>query len=71
VKKTTSQPQTPPEIITKADLARLLGCDRSRITQLARAGMPVRRDGRLDRETALAWVQHKLLELRRWLASQR
>lgn len=43
--------------ITKAELARLLGVSRARVSQYVKAGMPVRADGRLDRDVALAWVR--------------
>lgn len=42
--------------IMKAQLARALGCARSRITQLVARGMPCRTDGRLNRRQALAWI---------------
>lgn len=47
----------PPEIITKAELATLLGVSRPRVSQLVRDGLPVRADGKLDREAALGWLR--------------
>lgn len=44
------------EIVTKAEFARLLGCAKSRISQLAKDGLPVRRDGRLNRLECLQWI---------------
>jgi hypothetical protein len=48
------------EIIRKADLARLLGLSKSRVTQLCRLGLPVRKDGKLDRAAALAWCDRHI-----------
>jgi phage terminase Nu1 subunit (DNA packaging protein) len=44
-------------IITKAQLAELLGVSRPRVSQFVGEGLPVRVDGRLDREVALAWLR--------------
>jgi len=43
-------------IITKADLAARLGVSRPRISQLVAQGLPVREDGRVELEPALAWI---------------
>src|SRR5215471_12536246 len=43
-------------VISKAALARELGVSRPRIAQLARAGLPVRSDGKLNRMEAVEWV---------------
>ena len=43
------------ERLSMADFARLLNTSRSRITQLAAQGLPVR-DGRIDRLDGLRWV---------------
>jgi hypothetical protein len=43
-------------LITKAQLARALGCAPSSITSLIARGLPVSEDGRLDRRAALAWI---------------
>lgn len=45
------------EIISKAELARVLGRSRARISQLCNLGLPVRPDGKLDRGQAVAWVK--------------
>ena len=42
--------------VTKSDLAELLQVDRSRISQLARQGLPTTIDGKIDLEQALAWI---------------
>jgi hypothetical protein len=47
--------------ITKADLARELGITRAGITPYVQRGLPVRRDGRLNRAEALAWVQNNII----------
>lgn len=44
-------------IITKASLAAELGVTKPRISQYIKAGMPVRPDGRLDREAVLNWLE--------------
>jgi hypothetical protein len=43
-------------IITKAQLAEKLRVSRSRVTQFLDAGMPKRRDGRVDLEQACRWI---------------
>ena len=45
-----------PEVITKAELSRRLSMSRARVSQYARAGMPVRDDGKLDVEAATQWI---------------
>lgn len=42
---------------SKAELAALLGLSRGRITQLIKKGLPVRRDGRVDKAEAVAWYR--------------
>ena len=41
---------------TKSALAAELGITRGRVSQYAAAGMPVRSDGKLNREEAIQWV---------------
>lgn len=48
-------------VISKADFARELGVSRTRVTQFSKMGMPVRPDGKLVREKALAWVRSNIL----------
>lgn len=43
-------------IVNKTQLAALLGLTKGRITQFVKAGLPVRPDGKLDLDAALAWV---------------
>ncbi|MDR3739303.1 MAG: hypothetical protein P4L40_09820 [Terracidiphilus sp.] len=43
-------------IVTKAEFARELQCARSRVTQLVKAGMPARDDGKLDRYACLTFI---------------
>ena len=45
------------DVITKAELARVLNVSRARISQMSKAGLPVRPDGKLNRTEALAWVK--------------
>jgi hypothetical protein len=44
------------QIINKTELARRLGVSAPRISQLIGRGLPVRPDGKIDLESALAWV---------------
>ena len=46
----------PDEIITKTALAKQLGVGRSCVAKYLKQGMPVREDGRLDKDAVLAWV---------------
>ena len=50
-------------IITKAALAAELGLSKARISQYAKNGLPIRSDGKLDRETAVKWLNSKRLNL--------
>lgn len=43
-------------ITTKAALADELGVTRARVSQYVKAGLPVRVDGKLDRDAALNWI---------------
>jgi phage terminase Nu1 subunit (DNA packaging protein) len=43
--------------ITKSALATRLGVSRARVTQYSNRGMPVRDDGWLDLDAALAWIE--------------
>ncbi|NUB09434.1 hypothetical protein FW320_25075 [Azospirillum sp. Vi22] len=47
-------------IITKASLADERNISRARVTQYCQRGMPVRSDGKLDRETCLNWVKENI-----------
>lgn len=47
-------------IITKAGLAAELGISKARVSQYCRAGLPVRPDGKLNREDALYWIRHQV-----------
>jgi phage terminase Nu1 subunit (DNA packaging protein) len=44
------------EIVTKAELSRLLGLSRARVTQYANMGMPVLSDGKLDLAACVDWL---------------
>jgi hypothetical protein len=56
------------EIVTKAELSRLLGLSRARVTQYANMGMPVLSDGKLDLAACLDWLsQNVYLWNNRWL----
>ena len=44
------------EVITKAELSRILGVSRARVTQYAHMGMPVLSDGKLDKAACLDWL---------------
>src|SRR3954470_1936051 len=46
-------------ITTKSALAAELGITRGRVSQRVAAGLPVRSDGRLNREEAIRWVARK------------
>lgn len=43
------------DVISKTELAALLGFTKPRITQLIRKGLPVLADGQIDRKAALDW----------------
>jgi hypothetical protein len=51
-------------IVTKAALAAELGISRPRVSQYVQRGMPVRADGKLDREVAVQWVADNHLTVR-------
>ena len=45
------------EIVTKAELSRILGVSRARVTQYANMGMPVLSDGKLDLAACFVWLR--------------
>jgi hypothetical protein len=47
-------------IIMKSELAQELGVTRSAVSRYCERGLPVRGDGRLDREVALRWVERNV-----------
>src|SRR5262245_40281488 len=47
-------------VISGAQLAAQLKCNRSRIAHLARSGLPRRPDRRYNRAEALTWIAHHL-----------
>src|ERR1035437_7177144 len=47
----------PRSYITKAELATVLGLSKGRVTQLISKGMPVRTDGKVNRDEALRWYR--------------
>ena len=56
------------EIVTKAELSRILGVSRARVTQEAHMGMPVLSDGKLDLAAYLDWLrQNVYLWNNKWL----
>jgi hypothetical protein len=48
-------------IVSKAELSRMLGVSRARITQLTQLGMPVRDDGRVGTVVALQWIVRNVM----------
>ena len=44
-------------VISKADLSRELGVSKARVSQYVKSGLPVRSDGKLDRETVLEYLR--------------
>src|SRR5713226_4621265 len=48
-------------IITKAALAKTLRVSKARISQYLSRGMPVRPDGKIDREAAVKWAAKNIL----------
>src|SRR4051812_24107427 len=48
-------------IITKAALAAELGVTKPRVSQYVKSGLPVRSDGKLNREEALNWIAQNQL----------
>lgn len=47
----------PKLIVTKTEMAKLLQVSPGRISQLLKLGLPVRSDGRLDRQACASWYQ--------------
>src|SRR5664280_350948 len=47
----------PRTYITKAELATVLGLSKGRVTQLISKGMPVRTDGKVNRDEAVRWYR--------------
>jgi hypothetical protein len=47
----------PDDVITKAELARVLHVSTARVAQLCKQGLPVRSDGKVDRTKAVEWFQ--------------
>lgn len=62
---------SPPTSERKSEFARRIGVSPGRITQLIAKGLPVRTDGFIDIEAALAWVQSHLDQSRRMAAKAR
>ena len=52
----------PRTIISKAELAAVLKLSRGRVTQLASKGLPVRADGRVNRDEAVLWYRSNVRE---------
>ncbi|WP_264047973.1 hypothetical protein [Methylobacterium flocculans] len=52
-------------ITTKAALADELGVTRARVSQYVKAGLPVRSDGKLERDEALNWLNRNVVGLNR------
>jgi hypothetical protein len=50
-------------IVSKAGLAAELRISRARVSQYAQCGMPIRSDGKLDRERALEWIAESPLSI--------
>ena len=48
-------------IITKTPLAQELDVTRAAVSRYVERGMPVRADGRLDREAALEWIERNII----------
>ena len=48
------------DIQSKADFAKTAGLTKGRISQLIEQGLPVRSDGRIDVDQALAWLNNNL-----------
>ena len=56
------------EVVTKAELSRILGVSRARVTQYAHMGMPVLSDGKLDKAACFDWLrQNVYLWNNKWL----
>jgi hypothetical protein len=48
-------------IVSKAELSRMLGVSRARVSQFVALGMPVRDDGRLGTIVVLQWVVRNIM----------
>jgi phage terminase Nu1 subunit (DNA packaging protein) len=56
------------EVVSKAQLSRILGVSRARVSQYSSMGMPVLSDGKLDKAACLDWLrQNVYLWNNRWL----
>lgn len=53
------------EFVSKAEFAKIIGVSRSRISQLAREGLPIATDGRIDLAKGKRWINNNLDENRR------
>lgn len=51
------------ETVSKSQLAESLGVSRPRISQYVAAGLPVRADGRVDLDAAMAWLRENGREI--------
>lgn len=49
-----------PEVVTKAQLAAELDCPRGTVSRLVKRGLPVRKDGRLNRLATLRFIVHAM-----------
>lgn len=48
------------EIVQKAELAERLGVSRARVSQLVKAGLPVRPDGKVEFAAAVEWINSRV-----------
>jgi hypothetical protein len=58
MKKTAAKKRTH---VTQAEFARLIGVTRQRVSALIQSGLPTTRDGSIDREAGLHWVEQNVL----------
>jgi hypothetical protein len=50
----------PKQVLKKSELAKLLSLTPGRVSQLIKLGLPVRADGRLDRQACVSWYQSRV-----------
>lgn len=48
-------------VISKSQLAGELGISRARVSQYVKEGLPIRKDGKIDRESALNWIARNIV----------
>ena len=53
-------PNRPPQAVSKSLFAEIAGVTKGRVSQMIAEGLPVRLDGKIDREEGLAWIEKNI-----------